>query len=228
MLHIYGVPVSVLTRKVIVAAIHKGLPYQLTPVVPVIPGNPPPNWRSLSPTGLIPVATHGDFTLADSSAICDYLERTQPTPPIYSADPRGHARALWFEQYAGTLFRDVVRPLFHELVVHPKVRQIPTDQAKVDTILRESAPEMFRYLDSVARDGFLAGPSMTMADVAVVSNLVNLSYIGFGAELKAYANLAALFEQVIGQPSMRKALQGETEGVQAMGLDNRDVRQVLA
>jgi len=228
MLQIYGVPVSVHTRKVIVAAIHKGLSYQLTQVVPVIPGNPPPNWRRLSPTGLIPVATHGDFTLGDSSAICDYLERIHPTPPLYPADPRSHARALWFEQYAGTLFRDVVRPLFHEVVVHPKIRQIATDQMKVDTVLREAAPEMFGYLDSMAGNGFLLGASMTMADVAVVSNLVTLSYIGFGAAFQGFPRLEALFDRVIGQPSMRTALQAEVESVQAMGLDNSNVRRAFA
>jgi glutathione S-transferase len=228
MLQIYGVSVSVHTRKVIVAAIHKGLSYQLTPVVPVIPGNPPPNWRSLSPSGLIPVLTDGDFTLADSSAICDYLERLHPTPPLYPADARNHARALWFEQYAGTLFRDVVRPLFHERVVHPKIRQIPTDQAKVDSVLRQSAPEAFGYLDSMAGDGFLVGASMTMADVAVMSNLVTLSYIGFGAELQGFPRLTALFDRVVGQPSMRTALQAEVASVQAMGLDNSNVRRAFA
>ncbi len=48
MLKIYGVPISVDTRKVIVAAIAKGLAHEVVPVVPVIPGNPPPNRRELS------------------------------------------------------------------------------------------------------------------------------------------------------------------------------------
>ena len=41
MLKILGVPVSVHTRKVIVAAQAKGLPFEVVPVVPVIPDNPP-------------------------------------------------------------------------------------------------------------------------------------------------------------------------------------------
>ena len=45
MLKIYGVPISVHTRKVIVAARWKQMSYELQPVVPVIPGNPPANWR---------------------------------------------------------------------------------------------------------------------------------------------------------------------------------------
>ena len=78
MLKIYGVPISVHTRKVIVVALAKKLEHEVIPVVPVIPGNPPANWRELSPTGKIPALTDGDFTVADSAAICGYLERIHP------------------------------------------------------------------------------------------------------------------------------------------------------
>ena len=142
MLKIYGVPISVHTRKVIVAARLKQLPFEVVPVVPVIPDNPPPDWRSLSPTGKIPVLQDGDFTLADSAAICAYLERKQPQPPLYPADIRAtHGHALWLEQYAGgTVFRDVVHPLFHEAFVHPKIKGIATDPARIDAVLTTWCP----------------------------------------------------------------------------------------
>src|SRR6185295_7497119 len=82
MLTIHGVPLSVHTRKVIVTAILKKIDYRFEVVIPVIPGNPPSNWSTLSPTGLIPVMQDGDFTLADSTAICLYLDRKQPARPI--------------------------------------------------------------------------------------------------------------------------------------------------
>jgi glutathione S-transferase len=95
---------------VIITARLKGLAYDLIPVVPVIPDNPPPNWRELSPTGLIPVLQDGDFTLTDSAAICAYLERRWPAASVYPSDPQRYGQTLWLEQYAsGTVFRDVVR-----------------------------------------------------------------------------------------------------------------------
>ncbi len=94
MLKIYGVPISVHTRKVIVVALAKGLAHEVIPVVPVIPDNPPANWRELSPTGKIPALTDGDFTLADSAAICAYLDRIQPAQPVYPSAPRDYAMAL--------------------------------------------------------------------------------------------------------------------------------------
>ena len=128
-LKIYGVQISVHTRKVIVAALVKGLRHEVIPVVPVIPGNPPANWRELSPTGHIPVLSDGDFTISDSAAICAYLERLSSQPSLYPEAARDYALALSLEQYAGTLFRDVVRPLFHETVVHPKMRGVATEAA---------------------------------------------------------------------------------------------------
>jgi glutathione S-transferase len=69
MLTIYGVPLSVHTRKTVITALHKGIEYKLEVVIPVVPGQPPSNWHTLSPTGLIPVIQDGDYTLADSTAI---------------------------------------------------------------------------------------------------------------------------------------------------------------
>jgi glutathione S-transferase len=219
MFKIYGVPISVHTRKVIVAALAKGLPYEVVPVVPVIPDNPPPNWRELSPTGLIPALTDGDFTVADSSAICAYLERVNPQPPLYPQAPRDYARALSIEQYAGTLFSEVVRPLFHEVFVHPKVRNIPADQSKIDAVLNRAVPETFGYLDRMADGDYLAGKALSVADIAVVSNLVTYQYIGFDLFRSRFPRLAALVDRVLRHPAMREALKREQPVVDSMGLN---------
>jgi glutathione S-transferase len=218
MLKIYGVPISVHTRKVIVAAIAKDLPHEVIPVVPVIPGNPPPNWRELSPTGLIPALTDGDFSVADSAAICGYLERAYPDKPLYPQDARSYALALSLEQYAGKLFGDVVRPLFHEVFVHPKVQNIPTDPGKIDAVLAQAVPEIFGHLDRVAGADFLIGKTLTMADIAVASNLVTYQYIGFDLYRGRFPRLAALFDRVLEQPAMRAALKREMGVVDSMGL----------
>jgi glutathione S-transferase len=213
MLKIYGVPLSVHTRKTIVAALAKNLPHEVVPVVPVIPGNPPANWRELSPTGKIPALADGDFVVEDSAAICAYLERLQPKPALYPQDARAYARTLALEQYAGTLFREVVHPLFHETFVHPKLRNIPTDVARVDDVLRYAVPEHFGYLD-----GMDWRPELTIDQVAVVSNLINYQYIGFDPRWSEYPNLAALFERVMAHPAVEEAVRRERPVVESMGL----------
>jgi glutathione S-transferase len=228
MLKIYGVPVSVHTRKAIVAAIAKGLPHEIVPVVPVIPDNPPPDWRRLSPTGKIPAIVDGDFTLFDSAAICAYLERLRPEPALYPGDPRGHARALAMEQYAGTLFREIVHPLFHETFVNPKVRGVATDQRRIDAVLADAVPEIFGYLDSAAGDGFLVGGALSIADIAVASNLVTYQYIGYDPYRARFPRLATLFDRVVRQPPFREALRREQAVAESMGLRRDFLAAALA
>jgi glutathione S-transferase len=228
MLKIYGVPISVHTRKVIVAARLKGLALELVPVVPVIPGNPPPNWRQLSPTGQIPVLQDDDFVLADSAAICAYLERKQPKQSIYPPGDRQHALALWFEQYAGgTVFRHIVHPLFHQTFVNPNVHKVATDPSAVADVLTRAMPEIYGYLDSVAGNEFLAGPQLSVADVAVVSNLVTVQYIGFDLDRARYPRLGALFDRVIRVPAVAQVLQAEQPVVQQMGLKSAFLKAVF-
>jgi glutathione S-transferase len=227
-LKIYGVPMSVHTRKVIVVALAKDLPHEVVPVVPVIPDNPPANWRELSPTGKIPALTDGDFTLSDSAAICAYLERLRPDRSVYPQAAREYAFALSLEQYAGTLFRDVLHPLFHETVVNPKMRKLPADHGKIGEVLAKNMPETFGYLDSVAGEGFLVGKIMTVADIAVASNLVNYEYIGFDLDRARFPRLAALYDRIVRQPAMREALRREAPVVASMGLRNRFADAVAA
>jgi glutathione S-transferase len=222
MLKIYGVPISVHTRKAIVVALAKDLPHEVIPVVPVIPDNPPPNWRELSPTGKIPALADGAFTLADSAAICAYLERLKPAPAMYPGEARAYARALSLEQYAGTLFREVVHPLFHETFVNPKLRNIPTDQARVHDVMTYAVPEHFGYLDGAVEGDFLVDGQMSIADVAVASNLITYRYIGFDLRRAEFPRLAALFDRVLAHPAMREALRRERPVAESMGLNVQD------
>jgi glutathione S-transferase len=219
MLTIYGVPLSVHTRKVIVAALAKNLPHEIVPVVPVIPGNPPADWKTISPTGRIPAIVDDDFRLADSAAICAYFERVNPDPSLYPRGTRDYATALSFEQYAGVLFSDVVRPLFHETVVHPKIRQIASDQSRIDAVLKVNVPETFGHLDAALRGDYLAGDALSIADIAVASNLVTYRYLGFDSYRDRFPRLAAHFDRVLRYPAMREALQRERPFVDSMGLD---------
>jgi glutathione S-transferase len=227
MLKIYGVPISVHTRKAIVAALAKDLPHEVVPVVPVVPGNPPPNWRELSPTGKIPVLQHDGFLLSDSAAICAYFERLQPAPALYPADARGYASAVALEQYGGTLFRDVVHPLFHETVVQPKIRQVPTDAKRVEQVLAQAVPQAFGYLEGLLGDGFLVGGQFTIADITIASNLTTYQYLGFDLDRARHPRLAAHYDRVARQACMREALRRERDVVAGMGLHGDFLASVL-
>jgi len=218
MLRIYGVPISVHTRKVIVAALEKGVPFENEPVIPF---NPPPGWDKLSPTGKIPVARDGELLLRDSSIICAYLERVHPRPALYPAETADYARALWYEEYAdGTVFREVVHGLFFQKVIRPGILKEKTDAAVIDTILNDALPRVFGYLESTLDvNGF------GIAEIALASNLINFHYLGYQIERRKHPRLAASFAAWLERPSIRKALATEQPVAASMGLDTAFVQR---
>ena len=226
MLKIYGVPISVHTRKVVVAAIEKKLPYENDPVIPF---NPPAGWADLSPTGKIPVMADGDLVLQDSSVICTYLERTYPSHPLYPHGTRDHVRALWFEEYAdGTVFREVIHGLFFQKIIRPNILKQTTDAGVIDDILEKAMPKVFGYLERSLAGGYLVGDRFGIADIATVSNLINFHYLGYRIDADCYPKLAAYFETQLRHPSIRTALAAEQKVAASMGLDQAFARDLVA
>ena len=217
MLTIYGVPLSVHTRKVIVAANVKSIEYKLEPVIPF---QPPANWDKLSPTGLIPVIDHDGFRLPDSTAICLYLDRISPDPPLLPAVDHNFARAMFLDAYAGgMLFRNMVHGLFFQRVIRPGILNEQPDQVEIETILATRRPRIFDYLESQVDDGQLGGADLSIADLAIASNLVNYCYLGFAIDSSAHPMLSSFFERTVSMPAFRTALAAEEVFADQMRLD---------
>ena len=213
MLKIYGVPISVHTRKVIVVAIEKDLPFENEPVIPF---RPPAGWDKLSPTGKIPVARDGERVLRDSSVICAYLERVHPHPALYPPGAADYAQSLWHEEYAdSTVFREVVHGLFFQKIIRPSILKQETDAVAVEAILSGALPKVFGYLEAEA----LNGGGFGIGDIALASNLINFHYLGYEIDQHRYPRLAAYFAKQLARPSIQKALAAERPAADSMGLD---------
>jgi glutathione S-transferase len=219
MLIIHGVPLSVHTRKVITTAIHKKIDYKFEVVIPVVPGNPPANWDTLSPTGMIPVVQDGDYILPDSTAICLYLEKKHPSSPVLPSDAKDYGRALWFDAYAGgTIFRHAMHPLFHQKIVGPNINKVPTDNAVVDGVLNNVLPKILGYLNSKIDGKFLVANTLTLADMAIVSNFILYQYLGFKLDAGQYPKLAKYMREIVALDVFQRALADERSFVEQMGL----------
>ena len=217
---IYGVPLSVHTRKVIVAAKVKDIPHKIEVVIPVIPDNPPPTWKKISPTGLIPVIDDDGFILQDSTAIVLYMERKKPTPALLPSDAKEFATALSLDAWAGgVMFGRIIHPVFHNQVVNPNIRKVPSDNAAIDKALTQVAPEAFSYLEGLSPETFLVGGKLSIADIAVVSNLILFHYLGYRVDPRHFPKLAAFFRKHVESPSLRSVLAAEKPFVDQMGLD---------
>lgn len=79
-----------------VALKEKQIPFTLKPVDLAAKQHRDAVFETLSLTAKVPALLHGDFSLAESSAIIEYLEDMFPAPahpPLYPADARERARA---------------------------------------------------------------------------------------------------------------------------------------
>jgi glutathione S-transferase len=89
-------------------------------------------------TGTAPVLQHGDFWLAESLAIVEYLEEMFPRPRVLPADVRDRARArqlmAWMRQDHGALRRE--RPAERILYPGPIAPLSAEARAQADQLVR--------------------------------------------------------------------------------------------
>jgi glutathione S-transferase len=186
----------------------KGLDYELDPV---IPGQAPPDYKQMSPLGKIPAFRDGDRTMCDSSIICAYLERTAPEPRLYPADPYDYARALWFEEYADGGMTPVVGPkIFFKKIVGPRFFNQPCNDAEVKESIEKELPPLFDYLEGQLKGDFLVGNTLTIADIGVATQFVNLKHAGVGVDAKRWPKLAAFVQRMHARPSFAPIIAEET------------------
>jgi len=97
---LYGSSLSPYVRKVLGYAAEKGIELDVQPTG--FP-NPSPEYLEASPFRKMPALRDGDYTLADSSAIIQYLEAKHPEPALIPADPRLRGKTIWYEEFADTI-----------------------------------------------------------------------------------------------------------------------------
>jgi glutathione S-transferase len=226
MLKIHGVPFSAHTRKVIIAAIEKNIPYEIVPVVPLAP---PVGWTDLSALGLIPAIEDGDFRLADSSVICQYLDRAHGGASLYPADARQYARALWIEEFVdGGTAPHVLRGLLMQRVFAPKFLNKAPDEALIEESLTRMIPARFGYLERALSGDWFVANTFSMADVTVASILMNYHFAGESLDAASYPRLRAFLARALARPSFRKALQAERPAAQSVGALDLRVYEMAA
>jgi glutathione S-transferase len=202
---LHGVSPSPFVRKVRVALAEKGIAYHQVPVMPFAASE---EFLAMSPLRKIPVYQEGDFTLPDSSAILAYLERVQPKPPLYPADARQFARALWYEEYADTKLVELIGAVFFNRVVAKIIGQAP-DEAAIAKGLA-GLPAAFDYLERELGDReVLAGTLFSVADIAVSSMLVNLAHAGETVDPNRWPGFAAYIARNHARPSFKQTIEEE-------------------
>ncbi len=207
---IYGLSVSLYVRKVRFLLEYKGVDYDLDPVIPV---RPPEGFREISPIGKIPALELGDFTISDSSVICQYLEKKYPEKPLISDNPEDMARTLWFDEYSDTRMSETMTGIFFENFGRPLLFNDPPDQERIAD-LETKVPEVLDYLEKVLEGKrFLLGEELSFGDLGVLSNLYNYIACGYESEVAKWANVKKYFDRGINLPYIDSVMTKERQEV---------------
>jgi len=205
---IYGAPLSPFVRKVRLFLAEKNLDYQLKIILPF--GQP--DWyQELSPLGRIPAMKDGDFTLADSSVICQYLDdkyKDRTTLLGQSAEQRAQVR--WLEKYADYELAPLCTfSVFRNRILKPSMGQ-SCDEKAVQEALHEKLPAHFDYLEQTLGSAeYLVGDSLTLADLALACQLINMQHGNEQLDAQRWPNLSAHYARIKARASMETVLPGE-------------------
>ena len=175
MIRLYHFPLSPFCRKVRLTLAEKKLEVEL---IEERYWEPSPDFLRRNPAGKVPVLRVDQKVMSESQAICEYLEETNPTPPLLPRDPEGRyeVRRLvaWFD---GKFNQEVTTKLLGERVFRKIKGNGYPDSANV----KAGAKAIKFHLDYMAwlldKRRWLAGNEMTLADFAAAAHLSCLDYI---------------------------------------------------
>jgi glutathione S-transferase len=194
---IYGAALSTFVRSARMACIEKGVPHDN---VMMAPGQTVDGVRH--PFGRIPVMVHGDLTLYETLAICNYIDRGFAGPPLRPADPAGRARV---DQWGGfvTCYYDVCVTrglLVPRLVYQPRGK--PVDEAAIAANLPKVRDHLAVADAALAQSAFLVGDAISIADFMLVPPISYLRATAEGKEmLPSFPNLGRWYQSIKQRPS---------------------------
>lgn len=208
---LYGAPPSPYVRKAMLVLAYKDVPFEFKVA---LPGSDDEEFRDASPLGKVPAfRTDDGFGFADSSVITAYLEKVHTDKPLYPQAPNDFARALWFEEYGDTKLMEVTAALYFQRIVGPAFFNHTTDEERVKQLIDELIPPALDYVESQMSDGWLVNDSFSIADISVMSNLLNLHRADFMIDETRWPKIAAYNSRMMKEPQVQRQLAAELEAM---------------
>jgi glutathione S-transferase len=199
---IIGPAPSTYTRVARMVCEEKAIPYELKQ-------SPPhsPDVDAIHPFGKVPVMRHGDFELCESKAIATYLDLSFPGPKLIPTDPRHAALTEQWVSLVNTKMDGTLVRTYLFNYIFPKTGDGKPDRKAIDAVA-PAVEDAIDLLDrAVAKAGFLAGDSFTVADINVMPILAYLkNFPESGNAIAAAKSLSAYYDRLAARPSFRNTV----------------------
>jgi glutathione S-transferase len=197
---VYGIPGSPFLRAVEVALKEKDVPYHFQALAPG--EHKSDEHLKRHPFGRVPAFEHDGFALYETQAIIRYLDEMFIHPPLTPGNPKQRAR---MNQIIGIIewyfFPKAAAPIAFNRIIGPKLLGLPSDEAAIAEAM-PMARTCFAELDRLLGDTpYLAGDSISIADIMLASQLDLLCESGEGRDLISGTRLKPWLERVLARPS---------------------------
>ena len=165
-----------------------------------------PAYQAINPQQLVPALAVGSTVLTQSLAIIEWLEETQPDPPLLPAEPLRRAAVRAFSH---AIAMDI-HPLGNLRVLSHLAETAGWDADAVRGWARHWIAEGLAACELLLRgqgDGpYCFGETPGLADLCLVPQLGNARR--FGVDLAAFPRLAAVDRHCAGHPAFAAAVPG--------------------
>ncbi|MGX9966037.1 FtsZ-binding protein FzlA [Roseomonas sp. F4] len=204
-------PLSPFARKVRLALAEKRLPFDLR-IERVWERRE--EFMAVNPAGTVPVLQEANgLWIADSYAICEYLDEAYPDIPLLgrTLGERAEVRRLvaWFDQ---KFYAEVTRNLVFEKQMKRMIGRGNPDATAIRAGYANLKPHL-EYIGWLAETrAWLAGPQLGLADLAAAAQLSALDYIG-DVDWSISDAAKDWYARVKSRPSFRPLLADRVTGV---------------
>lgn len=209
MARLFHVPLSPFCRKVRLVLAEKKVELEL---VEERYWDPSPDFLARNPAAKVPVLKIDGLILAESQAICEYLEATRPEPRLIPRDPVAayEMRRLCFF-FDDTFHRDVTRNILYERVNKKITGAGYPDSRNVKAGLKAIRRHLGHVESLLDARRWLAGDTMTLADFACAGHVSSLDYIS-DVDWDAFPALRAWYARIKSRPAFRGVLADQVPG----------------
>jgi len=189
-------------RRVRIFLAEKGISIERREVDAAGGANSTPDFLRLNPLGKLPVLELDDGTsIAESLAICRYLEALNPDPPLMGRTPREVADIeMWTLRMDHELSQIIALAFIHSSDFYRgSIEQIP----EVASWARGRALQTMAWLDGeLAERSHIAGDGYTLADIVAQCAFVLGKAVGLRIA-PDMTNLSRWFTEVTARPTAR-------------------------
>jgi glutathione S-transferase len=178
MYRLYHHPLSQHARRVMALLEEARLPYTLEHVALEEKQHLSARFLRINPNHQVPVLIDGDLVLTESNAILRYLCRKHGLWELYPRELAARARVdQWLDWNQSRLGRNVVDIVFNKVFLAPN-----GDAAAIARGRHAVADAMPVLAAALWETPFVAGQTLTIADLSIDSNLTQLGLAGAAPE----------------------------------------------